>query len=88
MTSIERRVKTSKQCDRRVRLTIGRSCCRWPCLQICLQSFWLNLDENAKVGNEWYVVLSCIDDGCERKFDMWWAKDGWKEEVVRRMGIK
>lgn len=40
------------------------------------QSFWMNLDENAKVGDEWYLVLSCVVGGCERKFDMWWAKDG------------
>jgi hypothetical protein len=46
----------------------------------------MKLDENASVEDERYVMLSCVGDG--RKFDMWWAKDGWKEQVVRRMGIK
>ena len=39
-----------------LRLTIVRSCCRWPCLQIYLQSFWMILDENAKVDDVVYGV--------------------------------
>ena len=33
-----------------------RSCCRWPCLQIYLQSFWMILDENANVEDGVYGV--------------------------------
>ena len=33
-----------------------RSCCHWPCLQIYLQSFWMILDENAKVDDVVYGV--------------------------------
>ena len=39
-----------------LRLTIVRSCCRWPCLQIYLQSFWMILDENAKIDDGLYGV--------------------------------
>ena len=31
--------------------TIARSCCRWPCLQICLQSFWLSCCGGVGNGN-------------------------------------
>lgn len=46
----------SQKAGKRVRLTIVRSCCRWPCLQIYLQSFWVILDENAKVEDGIYGV--------------------------------
>ena len=49
-------IKNREKAGKRLRLTIVRSCCRWPCLQIYLQSFWMILDENAKVEDVVYGV--------------------------------
>ena len=37
-----------------------RSCCRWPCLQIYLQSFWMILDENANVDGVYGVKVALV----------------------------
>lgn len=53
-------IKSHKEVGKSLRLTIVRSCCRWPCLQIYLQSFWMILDENAKVGDGVYGVEATL----------------------------
>ena len=63
MTSVEDASKIPKnpqKAGKRLRLTIVRSCCRWPCLRIYLQSFWMILDENAKVEDGVYGVESTL----------------------------
>ena len=63
MTSVEDASKIPKnrqKAGQRLRLTIVRSCCRWPCLRIYLQSFWMILDKNTKVEDGVYGVDSTL----------------------------